>query len=134
MADVTLTVDSRAVHQMLDRAPHRVNQGMRNGMEDSLTLLFALVRRYPPQRAGQIYVRTYALQRSWGRQIIGSGLEMRGVVSSSSSTVPYNLYVMSRADQASIHRGRWATVEDIAENSRGVIQRMFDRRLAEAIR
>ena len=134
MAEVTLTIDSRAVHQMLDRAPHRINLAMRFGMEDATTLLFALARRYPPQRAGSTYVRTFSLMRSWGRQIIGSGLSMRGVVSSSSSTVPYNRYVMSRADQASIHRGRWATVEDIAERSQRVIGRMFDARLHEALR
>ena len=134
MAEISITVDSRAVHQMLDRAPHQINRALRGGTEDATTLLLALVRHYPPPRAGQTYNRTYALQRSWSRMISGSVQSIRGVVSSSSANVPYNRFVMSRNDQASIHRGRWATVEDIAERSQATIQRMFDHRLQEALR
>jgi hypothetical protein len=39
---------------------------------------------------------------------------------------------MSRRDQAEIHRGRWSSVEDIAEQSQPTVQRFFADRIAAA--
>jgi hypothetical protein len=107
---------------------------MYDGMVDATTLLIGLARRYPPPRAGSTYVRTYNLMRSWSRMVTGTVQSLQGVVSSNSATAPYNRYVMSRASQAMIHRGRWATVEDIAEQSQATINAIFDARLQGAIR
>lgn len=131
---VTITVDSRAVHQMLAGAPGQINRAMYVGMVDATTLLLTLTRRYPPPRAGSRYVRTYTLMRSWSRQIVGTVQTLQGVVASNSAMAPYNRYVMSRADQALVHRGRWATVEDIAEQSQAAINRIFDARLQAGLR
>ena len=134
MAEISISINSRAVHQMLDRSPAKVNRALRGGVEDGTTYLLALVKRYPPQRSGSTYRRTNTLMRSWSRVISGSGVTIRGVVGSSGNMAPYNRYVMSRVDQASVHRGRWATIEDIVERSEATIQRMFDARLQAEVR
>lgn len=131
---VAITIDSRAVHQMLDRAPGQINRGMYDGMVEATTLLITLARRYPPPRSGSTYVRTYTLMRSWSRMITGTVQSLQGVVSSNSATAPYNRYVMDATMQARIHQGRWLTVQTIAEQSAGAVNRIFDARLHGAIR
>lgn len=134
MAEISIRINSREVHQMIDRAPDKINRAMRGGTEDATTYLLALAKRYPPQRSGSTYVRTLALMKSWSRTITGSGLTIRGVVGSNRNAAPYNIYVQSRAHQANIHRSRWSTVEDITERSAATIQRMFDARLQAELR
>lgn len=135
MTEITITVNSRAVHEMLRHAPGQIDGAMKAATNDAVTYLLALAKRYPPQRSGSAYVRTNTLMRSWSKlPIQGSGLSVRGGIGSNSNMAPYNRRVMSRSDQARIHRGRWEPVENIVERSRGTVQGFFDSRLHAALR
>ena len=132
MPDISLSINATAAQGVLSRAPDKVSFAMRGGMEDSVTYVLAKIKRYPQERPNQAYIRTHTLEKSWSRRIEGSGLTIRGIVGSNGAMAPYNRLVQSRRDQAEIHRGRWSSVEDIAEESQPTVQRFFEDRLRAA--
>jgi hypothetical protein len=134
MSDVSIIINDREVRQMLQRAPQQIHRAMRGGMEDATTYLLRQMQTYPQQRAGSTYKRTGTLGRSWSRRIRGRGLDIEGVVGSNSNIAPYNRRVQDQTRQASIHRGRWSTVQQVAARSRNTIQRFFDDRLRAELR
>jgi len=83
--------------------------------------------QYPSAPANSSYERTFALQQGWKAATVSfdTNVSFASDISSASLTadasvslsnnVPYAKWVQRRATQASIHRGRWNTVEDIAE-------------------
>lgn len=132
MPDISISVNATAAQGVLSRAPDRINIAMRGGMEDSTTYVLAKIKRYPQERPNQAYIRTHTLEKSWSRRITGSSMSIRGIVGSNSAMAPYNRLVQSRRDQAAVHRGRWQTIEDVAEDSTPTVQRFFADRLAAA--
>lgn len=84
---------------------------------------------YPPAINGSLYQRTFALQQGWETTVISFDLNaniesnmVTAVATGENSTsttisndVPYTKWVQRRATQASVHRGRWNTVEDLAD-------------------
>jgi hypothetical protein len=132
MADITLSIDSAAARNTFAAAPGKLDMAMRGGMEDSTTYVLARIRRYPPERPNQRYIRTGTLNRSWSRRIEGSGLSIRGIVGSNGAMAPYNRLVQDRQHQSRVHRGRWQTIQDVAEQEQNTVVRMFADRLAAA--
>lgn len=132
MPDISLSIDASRTQALLSRAPGKVSFAMRGGMEDGTTYVLAKIRRYPPERPNQKYIRTKTLDRSWSKRIEGSGLSIRGIVGSNSAMAPYNRVVQDRTRQSRIHRGRWQTIQDVAEQSESTVQRMFADRLVAA--
>ncbi len=132
MTTVTITIDSREVRNLLDRAPGRINRALRAAMDDSTVLLLRELQTYPPQRTGTTYKRTGTLRRSWQRRVTNEGSAIVGEVVSSGNMAPYNRLVQDQVRQASIHRGRWTnTVQEVTRRNERTIQRYFDRRLRE---
>jgi hypothetical protein len=82
---------------------------------------------YPPQNPYSQYQRTFELRHGWeiGNISFNASDVFSGNVMSPSSNmsttvsfsnaVPYTKWVQRRSTQASIHRGRWNTVEDVVE-------------------
>lgn len=84
---------------------------------------------YPPAINESLYQRTFALQQGWKTAVISFDLNANiesnvityvatGENSTSttiSNKVLYTKWVQRRATQASVHRGRWNTVEDLAD-------------------
>jgi len=84
---------------------------------------------YPPAINGSLYQRTFALQQGWETAVISFDLNaniesnmVTAVATGENSTtttisndVSYTKWVQRRATQASVHRGRWNTVEDLAD-------------------
>lgn len=132
MPEISIAVDADRVRALLQRAPNDLNAAMRGATEDATTYLLALIRRYPQQRAGSTYRRTGTLNRSWSRRVEGTGLSIRGFVGSNGNIAPYNRYVQSRREQAAVHRGRWQTVEDVAEHERDRVVQFYRDRLRAA--
>jgi hypothetical protein len=67
----------------------------------------------PPQSR---YVRTHALSGEWRKnkpRFVVAGNSKRAVLR---NTQPYARWVQARETQAQIHRGRWATVEQVEED------------------
>lgn len=133
MTDITITIDSREVRLLLDRAPGRIDRALRAAMDDSTTLLLREMKTYPPQRPGSAYKRTGTLRRSWHRPAIRrEGSAIVGEVASSGNMAPYNRLVQDQTKQARVHRGRWTnTAQEVARRNERTIQRFFDRRLRE---
>lgn len=83
--------------------------------------------QYPPAPAGSTYNRTFALQQGWRTATLSFDIDMTFTIDSVPSitnadasvnlanNVPYTKWVQRRATQSSVHRGRWNTVEDVAE-------------------
>lgn len=132
MPDISLSVNATAAQGVLSRAPDKVSFAMRGAVNDAVSYVKVKVKHYPPQRPGSSYIRTHVLEKSWSSRIEGSGLSIRGIVGSNGAMAPYNRLVQSRRDQAEIHRGRWSSVEDIAEQSQPTVQRFFADRIAAA--
>lgn len=62
---------------------------------------------YPPKRPAQTYVRTGKLANSWAVQ--KRGLAKYDIV----NRAPYAQYVVSKGNQAWMHKGRWWTVDQV---------------------
>lgn len=130
MPDISISIDSREAQATLTRAPNQVSSAMRAATTDATSYVLAIVKRYPQQRPGSAYKRTGTLQRSWSVRITGSNLSIRGEIGSSGSMAPYNRYVMDRTRQSRYHRGRWRTIQDVAETERDRVVRFYVDRLA----
>ena len=132
MTTVTITIDSKATRNMLERAPDRINRALRAGMDDATLLLLREQKTYPPQRPGSSYVRKNILKGSWSRTVETIGNTVVGEVGSNHDMAPYNREVQDAVHQARIHRGRWTnTVQETSRRNERTIQRYFDRRLRE---
>ena len=83
--------------------------------------------QYPAQSPNSSYIRTFQLQQGWQTAMvsfdISSSFSLDDVSSVSNAAasvslgnnVPYTKWVQRRATQLPMHRGRWNTVEDVAE-------------------
>jgi len=83
--------------------------------------------QYPPAPTGSTYNRTFALQQGWRVATVSFDIDVTYSIDSVPSianaaasvnidnNVPYAKWVQRRATQSSIHRGRWNTVDDVAE-------------------
>lgn len=129
MPSISLSADASQATNTLTRYPAHVRVALRGAVEDGTTYVLAKVKRYPPQRPGSSYIRTHILEKSWSRRVMVAGDTVTGVVGSNGGMAPYNRVVMSRPEQAAIHRNFWPTVEDIIEQSQPTVQRMFMDRL-----
>ena len=72
------------------------------------------IRPYPPPPPNSTYVRTFKLFNSWHLILpaVSGGGDLFIVQSASPD---YNGYVQQRSTQAWMHRNRWQTEEDVAE-------------------
>lgn len=83
--------------------------------------------QYPPAPAGSTYNRTFALQQGWRTATVSFDIDVTYTIDSVpsitnadasvniSNNVPYAKWVQRRATQSAVHRGRWNTVDDVAE-------------------
>ena len=131
--EVEIVVQDAQVRALLDRAPAQVDRALRGAMTDATTWLQRQMQTYPPQRTGSAYRRTGTLGRSWARTVSDEAGAIVGRVTSSGNIAPYNRLVQDRTRQATVHRGRWQTAQDVAERSRGQINDMFAARIRAAI-
>lgn len=73
------------------------------------------VKTYPPERAGQRYVRSFRLRDSWQRE--RARRQGGAVVAAAANATPYAKWVVGTQDQAAVHQGRWRTQRRIAEEN-----------------
>lgn len=118
MAEITITgID--ALVRKLD-SMERVNNVLTPPMQRAVLRLQRDMADYPPQRPGSSYVRTGTLGRRWTTQVTRSGDGLQGKIGN--NTV-YGPFVQSQRFQASVHRGRWQTDEDVVRRNE---QRIID--------
>jgi len=76
------------------------------------------MRRYPPAPPSSTYRRTGTLGKSWTQKVTGGRGGWLAVIGSFLNYAPY---VQDRDRQAQVHRGRWQTVQSVAETKRGEV-------------
>ena len=134
MANITVSVDASAAQALLSRAPGLLDYAIRGSLEDSASYFLARVKRYPPARPNQQYVRTGTLGRSWSaRPLARTASGWEKLVGSNGFIAPYNRVVMDRTRQARIHQGRWIPVQTIAEQSESRVQQFVNARIRAAL-
>ena len=69
-------------------------------------------KKYPPERPGQTYIRTYTLPTGW---LVERTKEASYTVT---NTIEYAHWVVSKKYQAWMHKGRWWTAEDVMAEDR----------------
>lgn len=99
------------------------------------------LQTYPPEIYDSLYKRTFQLQHGWevafvsfdaGSAFAGDVMNAPSMQSTSISfknSTPYATWVQRRATQTRVHRGRWNTVEDVAEAEEPVLEQ----RVAQAL-
>lgn len=109
--DVIRRLDQAAGNEALRRAMARSVERLRNRMAD-----------YPPQRTGSSYRRTGTLGRRWTTRIEALSTGVRGRVGNNTR---YGPFVQSHAFQATVHRGRWQTDQQVLERELETIEGYF---------
>jgi hypothetical protein len=93
--------------------------------------------KYPPPPPGSKYVRTEKLKRSWRMSPITGVSTIRASVYSNGTADAgygdYAPYVMGEGRQASIHKGRWKTDADIADETTKDVKRKIGRAAKKAL-
>ena len=134
MADISITIDAKAVQQLLDNAPNRLETAIRGTLEDGASHFIATMKAYPAPRTGSTYRRTGTLARSWSvRPITPTSSGWSVLIGSSGNIAPYNRNVQDRERQARIHRGRWVTAQTATEQGASAVQRFADARIRAAL-
>lgn len=105
-------------------------QEIRKANKKVASLLHGRAYTYPAPRPNQKYVRTYKLKFSWERKTPHKRSYMAGV---ESNTPDYNKWVMAEQTQASIHEGRWWTVEQIADDNADRIVEIYEKAAQEVL-
>jgi len=118
-------------------------QILRKPMRRALAILENQVKRYPPTRPGQRYIRgrgptnsrgrlrretSERLGQSWTTKIEGTRNGLRGEVGTNVSYAPW---VVADRFQAWMHRGRWFTDKSILDDNERDINRVFERDLGQ---
>lgn len=126
---VTIRIEGiDAIVKRLDSATATAT--LQRAMLRSVHLLQNRMALYPSQRAGSTYVRTGTLGRRWTTAVETKGTTIRGRVGNNTS---YGPFVQSKAFQASIHRGRWQTDQDVMDRSLTTIQGYFEDEIGRAL-
>jgi len=133
MADITIQISGNAL-SALRAMPEKFEDAITGSLNDSNTYFLALMKRYPPTRPNQRYVRTGTLGRSWSaRPVTRTANGWQSVVGSNGNMAPYNRQVQSRDEQGHWFVGRWRTAESAVEQSASQIQRFVDARIRTAL-
>ena len=93
----------------------------------ALIMLAGDASQYPDPPPGSTYRRTGTLGRLWhqSRPVVKVRKHsMRGTIG---NATPYGPYVQDPDLQASVHRGRWRTTQDVIDERRQDVLNMFER-------
>lgn len=109
-------------------APRLIEEQLEDAGDTILAAGIALLADEPSPPSGSRYVRTHKLSRAWretDRRFVVAG-NSRSVVLRNAT--PYLGVVQVQATQATVHRGRWETIE----GAQAKIAPLAEQKLAEA--
>jgi len=98
------------------------------GSASPTDVILRRLKEYPPELPNQRYIRTDKLKNSWHIERVSD--KAIGVVSDS-GIAPYNREVQDEDQQLEIHRGRWPTVQSVANVSGDEVLEFFSTRILE---
>ena len=119
----------------IERAIARLRRIVRlEGLEEAVdaavkTIVIPDAKIYPPERAGQRYVRTFRLRDSWAPE--KARRAANAVVAAATNPTPYAAEVMGTEDQKPIHQGRWRTEKQVAEQNASKVRAALQRALTK---
>lgn len=123
------TIKVYGVEQFIARISRPMaSRTLRPAMQASVGILQRDIAKYPRQRAGATYRRTGTLGRRWTTEVAKSGLW--GKVGNNTS---YGPFVQSSQFQATMHRGRWQTDEQVLQRNTGRIEKIFSKAIDRAL-
>jgi hypothetical protein len=95
------------------QAPKLIEAELEDAGDSVLAVGIQKLAAYPPAPSGSRYRRTGALGRGWrttDRRFVVAGAARSVVLRNPVSYMPV---VQGKGQQAKVHKGRWATVEDV---------------------
>src|SRR5262245_56539893 len=110
--------------EALNRFPEAVRPALQQAAEVALLSLIPDLADYPPPPAGSTYRRTGTLGRLWTAAQPEFAADASGFEASIGNATPYGDFVQGE-HQASMHRGRWKTVEDVVNSHQAEIEAYF---------
>lgn len=99
-------------------------------MQESLYKIQSDMQAYPAQPSGTKYIRTGTLGRRWTTRIDRASSGLHGSVGNNTSYAPW---VQSQRFQATVHRGRWQTDQQVVDRLRPWIERRFSQAIDRAL-
>lgn len=121
MIAAKITVHSEEVKAALAKFDNLVNQ-LAQPTGEALEYLRQKMAAYPPPPAGSTYVRTETLKNGWESYLVLAG-DRLGLLENPTLYAPY---VQGAETQAAVHRGRWQTIEQVAEDEAEAVIRFYD--------
>lgn len=101
-------VEIRGLEEAYRRLGADVLSVLRPPMYRAVIEVEGIMKKYPPPRADQKYVRRGTLGRRWTHEVTQTATSITGEVGNNTS---YGPWVQSEQFQAWMHRGRWETDE-----------------------
>ena len=131
MAEINIT----GLQELVDKfkqSEQKLHDGMQLTMNASLDTLQESVPPYPPRPQESTYIRTGTLGRSLGasgakpdiKKVTGTVKTIQGAFG---TRINYAPYVISDDKQAYMHRGRWWTMQTVADKARDKIERLWQK-------
>ena len=103
-------------------------------MRWALDRLWRQIVPYPAKPIGSTYRRTMMLGKTWNKKVDQTSTRLVGSLGVDLGIVPYARYVQDRDRQAWMHKGRWKTIQDVAEKETGTIRRQFEIEIERSLR
>ena len=114
MTRITINVrNAEMVRKGLEDLTAEIPKIGRQTIYDAMVRIQMSMKKYPPTRPGQTYVRTYKLREGW---VVVKREEMSYGIN---NQVPYTRYVVGDAygmGQAWMHAGRWQIFRDVVDD------------------
>jgi len=122
---VSIKVDVSEAVKKLD--PAKMEEYLTKAVDGAADLVRADIRTYPPPPPQSTYVRTGILGGSWTKKIERIQYGVRAIIG---TDTPYAKWVQNAPTQAWMHRGRWQTVQSVAEKQAQAVKRFIEQALA----
>lgn len=115
------------LQQRLIIIPKKLEKELNKAAEKSAVVIKKRAATYPRQRPNSTYRRTNTLGRRWQYRVKdGSAIVY--------NRTRYGKWVMGREDQASIHRGKWARTDQIAEEMKQKTDGFYEHAIEQGLK
>ena len=97
-----------------ERGPARLRAEIETAVAEAVFFGHEYIALYPPVIPSSTYEQTGLLGKSWVSSIHRTSDSVQGLLG---NDIYYGPYVQDALHQASVHRGRWRTVQGLTEGS-----------------
>jgi hypothetical protein len=126
MSDVTIEVIG--VQKLLGKFAKldaNMQKQLNEAAEKSAVVIHKRAATYPRKRPSSKYRRTDNLMRRWKHKVSNGSAVV-------SNKTRYGKWVMGATEQATVHKGRWARTDQIAEEQAQKVNRFYEYAVEQA--